>query len=210
MLGKIRHTVQKFEMLKWGDHVIAAVSGGPDSVALLQALVLLSPEYNLTLTVAHLNHGLRGAESDAEEQLVRRLSRERVIPCTVKRVNLGARQGKEKRSLEDMGREERYIFFSNLAKEIGATRIALGHQREDQAETVLMHLIRGSGLEGLKGITPVREGIYIRPLLELSRRDILEFLRARDLPFLEDSSNSEDQFLRNRIRHQLIPLLQMQ
>jgi tRNA(Ile)-lysidine synthase len=210
MLDKIRQTVQKFEMLKRGDHVIAAVSGGPDSVALLQALVLLSPDYNLTLTVAHLNHGLRGAESDAEEQLVRRLSRERGIPCTVKRVNLPARQAKEKRSLEDMGREERYTFFSNLAEEVGATRIAVGHHRGDQAETVLMHLIRGSGLEGLKGILPVREGIIIRPLLELDRKDILDFLRAGDLSFLEDSSNSEDQFLRNRVRHELIPLLQRQ
>jgi tRNA(Ile)-lysidine synthase len=212
MLDKIRRTVEKFGMLSPGEHVIAAVSGGPDSVTLLQVLVLLSSEYSLTLTVAHLNHGLRGAESDAEEQLVRRLSEERGIPCAVKGVNLLAlrEKGKRKRSLEEIGREERYSFFSTLAQEIGASRIALGHHREDQAETVLMNLIRGSGLEGLKGISPVRDEIFIRPLLEVSRKEIRNFLHVRDIPFLEDSSNSQDQFLRNKIRHQLIPLLQAQ
>ncbi|OPY85506.1 MAG: tRNA(Ile)-lysidine synthase [Syntrophus sp. PtaU1.Bin208] len=210
MLDKIRHTVQQYRMLKGGEHVVAAVSGGPDSMALLQVLTLLSSEFDLTLTVAHLNHGLRGAESDAEEQLVCRLSKERGIPCVIKAVNLTALREKEKRrrSLEDIGREERYFFFSNLAKEIGATRVALGHHREDQAETVLMNLIRGTGLEGMKGILPVRDRIYIRPLLDVSRKEILEFLHAEEVPFLEDSSNRQDQFLRNRIRHHLIPILQ--
>ncbi|SEM31316.1 tRNA(Ile)-lysidine synthase [Syntrophus gentianae] len=210
MLDKIRQTVQKYGMLKGGEHVVVAVSGGPDSVALLQVLTLLSSEFDLTLTVAHLNHGLRGAESDAEEQLVCRLSEERGISCVVKEVNLTALREKEKRrrSLEDIGREERYSFFSTLAKEIGATRITLGHHREDQAETVLMNLIRGTGLEGMKGILPVRDGIFIRPLLEVCRKEILEFLHAEEIPFLEDSSNREDQFLRNRIRLHLIPLLQ--
>jgi len=212
MLEKIRHTVRKFEMVNPGEHIIAAVSGGPDSVALLQALVLLSSEYDLSLTVAHLNHGLRGAESDAEEELVRQLSQGRGIPCAVKRVDLMAlrNRGKRKRSLEDIGREERYQFFTTLAAEVGASRIALGHHREDQAETVLMNLIRGSGLEGLKGILPVRDGCFIRPLLEISRKEILHFLKIRHLPFLEDSSNGQDFFLRNRIRNQLIPLLQEQ
>lgn len=210
MLGKIRKTIRKYEMLNPGDHVVAAVSGGPDSVALLQVLIRLAPEYDLTLTAAHLNHGLRGSESDAEEQLVRRLSEEKGIPCAVKRVDLSAiRKGeRRKRSLEDIGREERYQFFTELAAEAGATRIALGHHRGDQAETVLMNLIRGSGLEGLKGILPVRDGCIIRPLIEVGREEILDFLRTERLPFLEDSSNSQDLFLRNRIRHELIPMLQ--
>jgi len=212
MLEKIRRTVQNFEMLNPGERVIAAVSGGPDSVALLHVLVLLSSEYDLILTVAHLNHGLRGAESDAEEQLVRRLSEERGIACVVKRVDLRAVRNEKgrKRSLEDIGREERYRFFTALAARIGASRIALGHHREDQAETVLMNLIRGSGLEGLKGILPVRDECFIRPLIEVSREEILKFLHSKRLPFLEDSSNNHDLFLRNRIRHQLIPLLQEQ
>ncbi len=210
MLDKIRRTIQKYHMLNPGEHVIAAVSGGPDSVALLHVLISLASEYELTLSVAHLNHGLRGSESDAEEQLVRQLSKERGISCSVKRIDLQALRKCDRRkcSLEDIGRQERYEFFTALAAEIGASRIALGHHREDQAETVLMNFIRGSGLEGLKGIRPVRDGCFIRPLLEVSRKDILDFLQAEHLPFLEDSSNSEDHFLRNRIRHHMIPLLQ--
>jgi tRNA(Ile)-lysidine synthase len=210
MLNKIRHSVQKFGMLQGGEHVVVAVSGGPDSVSLLQVLALLAPEYGLTLTTAHLNHGLRGAESDAEERLVCRLCGERGISCAVKRVNLTElrQRGRRRRSLEDLGREERYSFFSALGERVGASRIALGHHREDQAETVLMNLIRGSGLEGLKGILPVRDGIFIRPLIEVSREEILTFLLTQGIPFSEDSSNTRDVFLRNRIRHQLIPLLQ--
>lgn len=210
MLNKIRHSVQKFGMLQGGEHVVVAVSGGPDSVSLLQVLALLAPEYGLTLTAAHLNHGLRGAESDAEERLVCRLCGERGISCAVKRVNLTElrQRGRRRRSLEDLGREERYSFFSALGERVGASRIALGHHREDQAETVLMNLIRGSGLEGLKGMLPVRDGIFIRPLIEVSREEILTFLLTQGIPFSEDSSNTRDVFLRNRIRHQLIPLLQ--
>ncbi len=212
MLNKIRKSVQKFGMLQGGEHVVVAVSGGPDSVSLLQVLALLAPEYGLTLTAAHLNHGLRGAESDAEERLVCRLCEERGIPCAVKRVNLTElrQTGRRRHSLEDLGREERYSFFSAVGKRVGAARIALGHHREDQAETVLMNLIRGSGLEGLKGILPVRDGIFIRPLIEVSRAEILTFLLTQGLPFSEDSSNTQEVFLRNRIRHQLIPLLQAQ
>ncbi len=209
MLHKVRRTIERFEMLNPGDHVIVAVSGGPDSVALLQALTLLSPEYKLNLTVAHLNHGLRGRESDAEEQLARRLSEDRGFPFVSRRVDLRTlKTGRQRRhSLEDIGRQERYAFFTSLAAEVGATRIALGHHREDQAETVLMNLIRGSGLEGLKGIPPVREKRLIRPLFEVGKREILAFLSSNGLPCLEDSSNRQDFYLRNRIRNQLLPLL---
>ncbi len=209
MLHKVRRTIQRFGMLNPGDHVIVAVSGGADSVALLQALTLLSPEYKLNLTVAHLNHGLRGDESDAEEKLVRQLSEDRGIPFSSRRVDLRTlKKGRQRRhSLEEIGRQERYEFFTSLAAEVGATRIALGHHREDQAETVLMNLIRGSGLEGLKGIPPVRDGRLIRPLFEVGRTEILAFLEAEGIPWLEDGSNRQDFYLRNRIRHQLLPLL---
>lgn len=209
MLHKVRQTIQRFGMLNPGDHVIVAVSGGADSVALLQALTLLSPEYKLNVTVAHLNHGLRGDESDGEEKLVRRLSADRGIPFFSRRVDLlTLKTGRQRgHSLEEIGRQERYAFFSSLAAEVGATRIALGHHREDQAETVLMNLIRGSGLEGLKGIPPVRDGRLIRPLFEVGREEILAFLEAEGIPWIEDGSNRQDFYLRNRIRHQLLPLL---
>jgi tRNA(Ile)-lysidine synthase len=199
-------------MLNPGEHVIAAVSGGPDSLALLQILILLSLEFDLSLTVAHMNHGMRGPESDAEEEFVRLFCKERRIPFRVRRVDIYAlrNENRNRKSLEDLGREERYRFFTSLAIEIGASRIALGHHREDQAETVLMNLLRGSGMEGIKGMLPVRDGRFIRPLLEVSRKEILKFLGDRNIPFLEDSSNSKNIFLRNKIRHHLIPMLQEQ
>ncbi len=181
-------------------------------MALLQILILLSSEYNLFLTVAHLNHGIRGQESDIEEEFVCSFCKEKGISFRGRRVDLHAlrRKNRGKKSLEDIGREERYRFFASLASEIGASKIALGHHREDQAETVLMNLLRGSGMEGIKGMLPVREMCYIRPLLEISRKDIHKFLSSRNIPFLEDSSNNENMYLRNKIRHHLIPILQEQ
>jgi tRNA(Ile)-lysidine synthase len=207
MLKQIRKTIETHSMLERGDHVIVAVSGGPDSVALLCVLVLLTDEYGLRLTTAHLNHGLRGGESDAEETFVRSLCAKIGIACVCQKTDIRLLQIGKRRSLEEIGREERYRFLCETAKLCGAGKIAVGHHRDDQAETVLLHLLRGSGTEGLRGILPVREGRIIRPLLDVGRDDILEFLRREGAVYMTDSSNRDIMFLRNRIRKELIPIL---
>ncbi|MDO9111753.1 MAG: tRNA lysidine(34) synthetase TilS [Desulfatirhabdiaceae bacterium] len=207
MLKRVRKTIADSAMLEWGNHVLVAVSGGPDSVALLRVLVLLSFEYELRLTTAHLNHGLRGAEAQAEEAFVHNLCAGMGINCISKTVDIRALRKGSGKSLEEVGREQRYRFLDETAQTCGAKKIATGHHRDDQAETVLINFLRGSGLEGLKGIVPVREGRIIRPLLHIGRKEILEFLDHEELPYIVDSSNLSPHFLRNRIRHQLIPEL---
>lgn len=205
MLNKIRKTIAAQAMLSQGDHLLVAVSGGPDSVALLRILRLLAGEYGLSLTAAHLNHGLRGEEADAEEAFVRRLSAEMGLACICKKMDILSLRSSKQGSLEDIGRQERYRFLDETADRCGAARIAVGHHRDDQAETVLLHLLRGSGPEGLRGMLPVREGRIIRPLLEVGRAEILEFLRLEKAAYRTDSSNADPRFLRNRIRNELMP-----
>jgi tRNA(Ile)-lysidine synthase len=205
MLKTVRKTIENSSMLTQGDHLVVAVSGGPDSVALLWALILLSSEYRLRLTTAHLNHGLRGIEAKEEEDFVHRISNAMGITCICKTVDIRLLRSGRGQSLEEIGREERYRFLNDAADRCGAWKIATGHHRDDQAETVLINLIRGSGLLGLKGILPVRDNRIIRPLLDVSREEILEFLNREGLSYRVDSSNLDPIYLRNRIRRYLIP-----
>jgi tRNA(Ile)-lysidine synthase len=207
MLKRIRQTIADCSLLVRGDHLLVAVSGGPDSVALLRVMALLSSDYDLRLTTAHLNHGLRGEESQKEEAFVRSLCAEMGIACICKTVNARSLQKGRGMSLEEIGREQRYLFLDETAATCGARKIATGHHRDDQAETVLINLLRGCGLEGLKGIPPLRDGRIIRPLLHVGRREILEFLNREGLTYMMDSSNLSPLFLRNRVRHELIPEL---
>jgi tRNA(Ile)-lysidine synthase len=207
MIKRIRKTISECSLLEQGDHVLIAVSGGPDSVALLRVMVILSSEYELRLTTAHLNHGLRGAEAQREEGFVKELCAGLGIACLCKTVDIGMLQKGRGMSLEQIGREERYRFLDEAAETCGAGKIATGHHRDDQAETVLMNLLRGCGPEGLKGILPMREGRIIRPLLHVGRAEILVFLNREGLQYMTDSSNLNPLFLRNRIRHEFIPEL---
>lgn len=194
-------------MLDIGDKVVAAVSGGPDSVALLGTLIMLSREYNISLIAAHFNHGLRGRESDEEEVFVRRLCRAMGVTFESGYCDISALSEIKRGSLEDICRNERYKFLENVRKKHNADKIALGHNLNDQAETVVMKFLRGSGTAGLRGILPVRDEIYIRPLVAVNREEILKFLKKEELDYVVDSSNSENRYLRNRIRNTLIPLL---
>jgi tRNA(Ile)-lysidine synthase len=206
MIHKVKKAIQKHGMLRKGERVIVAVSGGPDSVALLKVMTLISDEYNLTLFTAHLNHGLR-READDEEQFVRRISREMGIIAESAKVDINSLKKGTGRSIEDIGREVRYRFLSEVAEKHNAHAIALGHTLNDQIETVLMNFLRGSGPEGLKGMLPTRDSLYIRPLLGISRKEILSFIAFHKLPYVTDASNTENIYLRNRIRHSLLPLL---
>ncbi len=200
MLNKLSAFIRQYDLVQKGDTVICAVSGGADSVALLVAMYLLKDKLAITLKAAHYNHGLRGSESDGDQAFVEELCRQYEIP-----LHIGQGSVKPgKKGLEAAAREARYSFFGTLPG-----KIATAHTADDNAETVLMHLVRGTGLKGLGGIAPQR-GNVIRPMLSVTRREVLSFLKAFSLPCREDSSNHSDEFLRNRLRHHVIPLLKQE
>jgi tRNA(Ile)-lysidine synthase len=205
---RVRKTIRDFGMLSGGEHVLVAVSGGPDSVALLLCLHKLAPNLNLTLTVAHLNHGIRGKEADADEDFVGRLSADLDLPFVSESMDVKYEAETAKRNLEEFAREKRYAFLWRTADQVRAARIAVGHTLNDQAETALFRFIRGSGIEGLSAIHPVMSGIVIRPLLECSRHSILDYLRCTGIRYREDSTNTDFRHSRNRIRRELIPYLE--
>jgi tRNA(Ile)-lysidine synthase len=197
MLTKLLKQLRQYDMVVKGDHVICAVSGGADSVALLFGMYLLREKLGITLSAAHFNHRLRGEESDRDEQFVRSFCDRYDIPLEVGSAQVVA----GKKGLEAAARDARYAFFATLPG-----KIATAHTADDNAETVLMHLVRGSGLRGLGGISPVN-GNVIRPMLTVNRQEVLAFLEEYCLDFVEDSSNKTDDFLRNRLRHHVMPLL---
>jgi tRNA(Ile)-lysidine synthase len=206
MIKKIEHTIKKYHLLEQGDTVVIALSGGADSCALLWCLVRLSDEYGLKLVAAHFNHGLRKEQSDEDEVFCRGLAQKFGVDfLTQKMLDPSIPRGV---SPEDYFRRERYCFLDTVAADRGADKIALGHHMQDQAETVLLNVLRGSGLDGLKGFLPMRDGKYIRPLIGVTRQDIIATLKEAGIDFREDSTNSSHVYLRNRLRGELIPLLQ--
>ena len=197
MLSKLRSFVKEQGLISRGDAIVCAVSGGADSMALLWAMYLLKEEWDLDLSAAHFNHRLREEESDRDEQFVRDFCEGYGIPLHVGSAQVVAGE----KGLEAAARDARYAYFSTLPG-----KIATAHTADDNAETVLMHLVRGTGLKGLGGIAPKR-GNLIRPMLSITRMDVEDFLAEFAVSSISDSSNSTDQFLRNRLRHHVMPLL---
>ncbi len=194
-----------------GDRVLAAVSGGPDSVGLVALLLKLREEMPLEVRLAHFNHRLRGPEADEDERFVRGLAERWVLPLRVGSADVRGRAAAKKLNLEEAGRELRYAFLRRAAAAAGATKIATGHTMTDQAETVLMRLMRGTGISGLGGIAPLAAGEpcpIVRPLLAIAGPDLRAWLAAASLPFRIDASNVDRRFLRNRIRAELLPELE--
>ncbi len=197
MENKVLSFLRRYDMVSSGDTVICAVSGGADSIALLWCMWMLREKLGISVEAAHFNHNLRGAESDRDEQFVRDFCAFHDIPLHVG----GGTVVPGKKGLEAAAREARYAFLRSLKG-----TIATAHTADDNAETVLMHLIRGSGLRGFGGITP-KSGGLIRPMLEVTRAEVEAYLRDNWISHVEDSSNAGDAFLRNRIRHDVMPLL---
>ena len=198
--------IQRQRLFAAGETVVVAVSGGADSVALLDILSHLEEE-KLSLVVAHVNHGLRGLESDGDEAFVSGLAARYGLPFESLRADVAGLSQRDKISLEDAGRRERYRFFAQVAASRGAASIALAHHRDDQAETVLMRLLRGAGGSGLSAMGSLSQGVLKRPLLSISRAEIERYLMESGLNFRTDASNADTTILRNSIRHELIPLL---
>ena len=207
-IGKVRATVENYRMFEEGDTVIVGVSGGVDSVVLLHVLMLLRDEYDLSMVVAHLDHGIRGEESRREGDFVRDLAHGMSLPFEAAVADVPVLAKKQRITLQEAAREARYRYYEEIRKKYNAQRVATGQTADDQAETILMRVIRGAGLRGLKGIPPVRGGVYIRPLIETSRQEVERFASSEGLSFVTDSSNIKDIYLRNKVRHDLIPHLE--
>jgi tRNA(Ile)-lysidine synthase len=206
LISRVQKTIKKFGMLSPGDRVVVAVSGGPDSVCLLSVLKELASEWDLSLHVAHLDHKFRGEESAAEALFVRGLAERFGMPATIESFDVPSYCRERGLSSQTGAREVRYEFLNRTANETGAQRIALGHTATDQAETLLMRLMRGTGVSGLSGIPPKRDRI-IRPLIDATRDEVLEYLREQGLLFVVDSSNLKPVYTRNRVRQVLMPVL---
>lgn len=227
LLARVRAFVQQHSLLLPGETVVVGVSGGPDSLCLLHLLVRLSDEYKLRLHVAHLHHGARGEEADADAAFVADLARRWGLPATVAKKDVPAIARSRRLAFEEAARRVRYAFLAHVAGEVGASKVAVGHNADDQAETVLMHLLRGAGPAGLRGMLPatplsdyrllpeIRElplppalPTLIRPLLDVPRADIEAYCEEHGLQPRFDRSNLDTTFFRNRLRHELLPLLE--
>jgi tRNA(Ile)-lysidine synthase len=236
VLSTVRRTIDRHGLLPPEETVVVGVSGGPDSLCLLHVLNRLGGEYRIELHVAHLNHKMRGREADADAAFVARLAEEWGLPCTVEARDVPTLAGEEKLSLEEAARRARYAFLAEVAEQAGAQRIAVGHNADDQTETVLMHWLRGAGLAGLRGMLPaislsdyrLLEGnngrqyngqeefngqkstpfTLVRPLLEVTRAEIEAYCAEHSLQPRFDRSNLDTTYYRNRLRHELIPYLE--
>lgn len=202
-------TIREHRMIPPHAAILAGVSGGPDSICLLHVLVSLSQQLGLRIGIAHLNHGLRASAADREADFVRQLAERLKIPFFYKKTDIRKAAKTKKRSIEEAGRLHRYTFFNEIADSHGFDKIALGHHGDDNAELILMNLLRGGGPSGLSGIPPTRERV-IRPLIRVSRSAIIRYLADNNLEYMTDQSNADPAFRRNKIRHELLPALKQE
>lgn len=200
MLNKVKETIEKYNLIDKDDKIVVAVSGGPDSISLLDILYKL----NYNICVAHVNHGLR-ENAIIDQKFVEDFCNKRNIPCFVKQIKL--KELKVKMTLEEAGRKERYDFFYEIMKNQKCNKIATAHNSNDNAETVIMNIIRGSGVSGLKGIEPIRDNV-IRPLIEITRKEIEAYCKENKLNPRHDESNDEDIYTRNKVRLKVIPYIE--
>jgi tRNA(Ile)-lysidine synthase len=195
------------DLIAPGDKILVGVSGGADSIALLHVLHYFSKIQNYSLIVVHINHMARGKDSEADANFVENIAEKLKLPFYLKKIDVGVERLQLKTSFQDAARIIRYQFFEEILHTTGGNKVALGHSADDQAETILMNVIRGTGLKGLTGIPQVR-GYIIRPFLETHRKDLDIYLEENNISFKDDSSNLDKKYLRNRIRHELIPHLE--
>lgn len=213
VIKTVLQTVSEYGMLNKGDSVLTAISGGPDSVALLHVLKELASTFLLRLGIAHLNHGIRGKDSDQDAEFTASLAQQLSIPFYTEKVDVPQYKSDHKLSLEQAARRVRYDFFSRMSITHKFNKIAIGHHADDNAEMILMALFRGSGPLGLSGIPPVRDirdNTIIRPLIRLTKSEIEEYVSVNKLSYVIDASNRDTKYFRNKIRHELIPVIRHQ
>jgi tRNA(Ile)-lysidine synthase len=205
-IRKVKSTIFRHGMIDRDDCVVVAVSGGPDSVCLLHILYELRDELGASLLVAHFDHGLRPNEDPEETRFVKTMADSLGLPFYIEKADRSLQSGRG--SLEEKARHARYCFLMNLREKRSAQKIATGHTLNDQAETILMRLLRGSGAPGLSGIPPIRDDVIIRPLIGIGREEVKSFLEWKGLEYLTDASNLKTGYVRNSIRWELLPILQ--
>ncbi|MCX7913406.1 MAG: tRNA lysidine(34) synthetase TilS [Thermodesulfovibrionales bacterium] len=204
LIDKVKDTIEKYSMIRKGEHILIGLSGGADSVCLLKVLTLIKNDYEIKLSAIYVDHTLRPQETPYEIEFCKKICDDFDIPLILKSCNTQSYAKTAKISFQEAARELRYQIYDECAFQLKADKIALGHNADDQAETIFIRLIRGSGPLGLSGIPPVRQKI-IRPLIEVERAEIESFLAKQDIDFLIDSSNLKDRYLRNKIRHVIMP-----
>ncbi len=229
VLDRVRKTIIEHSLVTPGDRVVVGVSGGPDSLALLHALNQLRDELKISLHAAHLNHKLRGAASEADAEFVDQIARAWHLPATVQARNVRALAQEQRLSLEEAARKARYTFLAEVAEQVGAPKVAVAHNADDQVETILMHFLRGAGIAGLRGMpydcrlmiedlrfeepiqnpqSPISNLHLVRPLLDVPRSAVLSYCSERALTPRQDASNLDTTFFRNRLRHEVLPYLE--
>lgn len=211
LIRKVKDTINKYRMIQRGDRILVGVSGGPDSVTLLYVLNTLSKELDFIINIGHLDHMFRGEESKQDRVFVEALAKKLKLPFAYDEINVPHIIKEQDISPEEAARMARYKFFKKIASQNNLNKVAVAHTRDDQAETVLMRLLKGAGVLGLTGIPPYKELnglIIIRPFIEVWRSEVEEFIKVQKLTFRQDSSNRETVYLRNRIRQNLIPYLE--
>ena len=204
---QVYNCIKKYKLINEGDKLLIGVSGGPDSICLLHVLNLLKQKLDFQIYVAHVNHMLR-EEADSETEYVRDFCKTLGIKCFTKKINIVDYSKEHKIGTEEAGRNIRYEFFDEVAKKVSANKIVTAHNNNDRVETVLLNILRGSGISGLKGIEAIRDNKYIRPLIETTRKDIEEYCEKNNLDPKIDQTNLESIYKRNKIRNDLIPYIQ--
>lgn len=203
---EVLKTIKTYNLINKGDKVVVGVSGGPDSICLLHVLYTLKQELGIEIFVAHINHMIREA-ADSETQYVQNFCKKLGIKCFVKKENVTYLAKQQKKGTEEIGRQIRYEFFNEILTETDSNKIATAHNSNDRAETVILNILRGSGISGLKGIEVMREQKYIRPLIDINRTDIEKYCKENGLNPRYDESNDENKYSRNKVRNIIIPYI---
>lgn len=206
MIEKTIKAIERYNMISNGEVIVIGLSGGADSVSLLHLLIVLGERFNISVTAAHLNHMLRGKEADSDERFVTELCKSLNIPLMTEKIDCKKAAKQSKQGIEECAREQRYELFERAAQKFGASKIATAHTANDNFETVLLNITRGSALKGIGGIVPIR-GNIIRPIIECTRDEVLQYCRENALSYVTDSTNFCDDYSRNRIRNRVIPEL---
>lgn len=206
MKDKILQTIKKYNLIEKGDSIVIGVSGGPDSICLLNVLNELKEELDFKIFVAHINHMIR-KEADEETEYVKEFCKNIGVECFVKKINVVKIAKESKMGTEEAGRKIRYNFFEEVLKNTNSNKIATAHNNNDKVETIIMNILRGSGISGLKGLDPIRENKFIKPLIEVSREEIETYCEENKLNPKIDKSNSENIYTRNKVRNTVIPYI---
>ena len=207
MKNRVLETIKKYDLIKSGDKIILAVSGGPDSIFMFDILYKLKNELNFEFAVCHVNHMIREEAID-DENYVKSMCEKYKIECYLKRIDVIDYANNNKIGTEEAGRIIRYNFFEEIANKTNSNKIAIAHNKNDKAETIIMNLLRGTGTLGLKGIEPIRDNRYIRPIIEIDRKDIENYCKEQNLNPRIDKTNFENEYTRNKIRNIVIPYIE--